>query len=271
MLHTATRDRRPHDSAGSRRTLAVAAAVAALIAVAAPLAAPSAAAAASTATATFTTPGQSEFTVPLGVTSISVTAIGGAGGSCTGNAGGEGASASATFPVTPGEQLLVGVAGPGSNCSVFASIPGGIGGGGASGPGFAASGGGASIVGLPQLSPGYTTELIVAAGGGGAGNGGSPGGGADAPGGARPLSLPQGAAAARRARRRGRRDRLGRLLGQRPARRPGRGRRGWRQQRALWLEAAAVAASTAAGAARAPDRRRPPAEAADRASWRPTR
>jgi hypothetical protein len=137
--------------------------------------------AATTATTTFTTPGQYQFIVPVSVSSISVTAVGGAGGTCF-QAGGEAASISGTVPVAAGDQLSIGVAGPGTSCGAQGSVPGGIGGGGASGAGFAASGGGASIVSEPQLSPGYVSQLIVAGGGGGSGGGGGAGGNAGAPG-----------------------------------------------------------------------------------------
>ena len=166
-----------------------------MIAGVAALAGPAASAAAG-ATAPFTTPGQYLFTVPAGVSSISVTAVGAAGGSCFGNGGGEAASVSGTFQVTGGEQLSVGVAGAGTNCGAQGSVAGGIGGGGASGVEFAASGGGASVISEPQISPGFTPELIVAAGGGGAGNGGSPGGNAGAAGGSGVLSTGGGAGTA---------------------------------------------------------------------------
>src|SRR6266508_1478461 len=55
------------------------------------------------------------YTVPAGVTQLSITALGGAGadgrasGANAGGAGGKGGSASATFAVTPGEVLTVNV------------------------------------------------------------------------------------------------------------------------------------------------------------------
>ena len=141
------------------------------------------AAAAVTATETFTTPGHSGFTVPAGVTSITVTAIGAAGGSiifggCIG-AGGQGAQVTATMTVAPGEELRVGVGGVGGAgaCGQPVGGAGGVGGGGRGGdvgtgnggaaPG--AGGGGASLVGRPAVSPGFNPLLVVAGGGGGAG------------------------------------------------------------------------------------------------------
>jgi len=89
--------------------------------------------------------------------SITVTAIGAAGGSegetCSPNCdlGGEGASVTATVPVSPGEQLFVGVGGPGAGggSGVSGGASGGIGGGGAGGTGVlggAGGGGGSSFV-----------------------------------------------------------------------------------------------------------------------------
>ena len=125
--------------------------------------------AATTATSTFTTLGQSTFTVPAGVTSVTINAIGAAGGGCTGVAGGEGASVTATVAVSPGDQLLVGVGGAGGPCS--AGGAGGVGGGGAGGAGSSASpssgGGGASLVWTSQASPSFPGGLLVVAGAGG--------------------------------------------------------------------------------------------------------
>ena len=127
------------------------------------------------------TPGTSTVTVPPGVTSVTITAVGGTGGSvaagcvdqgpfvhiCYGGTGGAGAVVTATIAVVPSGALTVTVArnaGAGS----------GRGGGAVSGAAIAngASGGGASAV-YHGLSP-----LVVAGGGGGAGalaNGGPAG------------------------------------------------------------------------------------------------
>ena len=134
---------------------------------------PLSAAATVTATASFTTAGSYTFTVPAGVTSIAVTAAGAAGGSISGGGtGGRGAGVAATVPVTPGEQLVVGVGGVGGGViGPGAGGAGGVGGGGsgASGASFeGAGGGGASVVGVASSSPGFGL-LVVAAGGGGGG------------------------------------------------------------------------------------------------------
>jgi hypothetical protein len=139
--------------------------------------------AATTATATFSSPGQYSFSVPPGVTSIAVTAVGGAGGSCAPDiapaspgpwVGGSGAQVAATVAVSPGERLLVGVGTPGGRCGVPAGGAGGTGGGGSGGAGLVAElhggggGGGASLVGVASPSPGFPGSLVVAGAGGGA-------------------------------------------------------------------------------------------------------
>jgi len=139
------------------------------------------------ATATFRTSGQSSFTVPAGVSSVSVTVIGAAGGGvgtltpgfC--GSGGDGAMVSGSFSVAPGEQLAVDVGAPGGNCGSGPSPGAGGNGGGASGGSGAsgcdncggAGGGGASSV-SSQSSP---SAVLIVAGGGGGGGGGSGGSG----------------------------------------------------------------------------------------------
>jgi hypothetical protein len=143
---------------------------------------PAAAATTTTQTATFTAPGLSQFVVPDGVSSITITAVGAAGAACSTSTGGEGASIGATVPVTGGEQLIVGVGGAGGAClsgpatDALPGPAGGPGGGGAGGgiaansPGSTGSGGGgASLVGLASPSLGFGPLLVVAGGGGGAG------------------------------------------------------------------------------------------------------
>jgi hypothetical protein len=181
---TAAKILRPH-----RRALP------ALLAVAlcALLIGPATALATVTATTSYTAPGVYSFSVPAGVTSISVTAIGAVGGaSCYTSAGGEGASVSATISVVPGELLQVGVGGPGGapNCSNYVgpgvNMAGGIGGGGEGGAGVSdelfsgGGGGGASALARSAPSPGFQAEsqLIVAGGGGGGGGTGIGGGNA---------------------------------------------------------------------------------------------
>lgn len=111
-------------------------------------------------TQTISSSGSGSFTVPEGVTSLTVKlwgggAGGGAGGTSSGGAGGAGGGAgyvSATISVTPGETLSTYVGGAGSGGSVNTS-----GGGG--------GGGGYSSIYRS------TTPLVIAAGGGGGGGG----------------------------------------------------------------------------------------------------
>ncbi len=176
--------RRARRSSGEARRRAIGV-VSAIVAVAGPGAA--AAGAAVTATTMYNSPGVDSFTVPQGVSSIEVTAVGAAGGgnaNCT-PAGGRGGSISGTIPVLAGQQLSIGVGAPGT-VSCGGASPGTIGGGGAGGP-SAGSGGGASVVSTPQPSPGYQSALIVAGGGGGATAGGA-GGDAGAAGGNGPFT-----------------------------------------------------------------------------------
>ena len=111
-------------------------------------------------TGSYTTVGASTFTVPAGVTSINIIAVGGGGGGSslyTSGVGGSGAKVTSTVSVTPGQvlDLFVGAtSGPGSNQNV--------GGGGST----TISSGGA--------------PLVIAGGGGGAGQTGA-GGPAGAP------------------------------------------------------------------------------------------
>jgi hypothetical protein len=132
-------------------------------------------------TTTFSSPGEYTFTVPAGVTSITVNAIGAAGGACLGLVAGEGASVTATVPVTPGEPLFVGVGAHGSgDCGGNVGGTGGIGGGGNGGTGNTAAGaggGGSSLVGVASPWPAFNSLFVIGGGGGGAGNGNSSGGG----------------------------------------------------------------------------------------------
>lgn len=145
-----------------------------------------------TKTTTFNTPGSYTFAVPEGVSSITVTVIGAAGGSyldpCFSDSGGEGASVTATVPVSSQEQLSVGVGGPGADGCVgsptAAGAAGGVGGGGQGGSSQSAGGaggGGASVVGVAEPLPGFAA-LVVAGGGGGAGLNSADGGNAGSPG-----------------------------------------------------------------------------------------
>jgi PASTA domain/Glycine rich protein len=146
---------------------------------------------ASATTQTFTAPGAHNFVVPAGVTSIYVNAVGAAGSGCVRSFGGSGASVTAVVPVSPGEQLYVGVGGVGTTgtglefCSADGG-GGGFGGGANGGTGQVhtlnatggGGGGGASVVGPGSVSPTFATLLVVAGGGGGgsyARNGGNAG------------------------------------------------------------------------------------------------
>ncbi len=117
------------------------------------------------------------FTVPAGVHSLSVVAVGGHGGNSASGlgspliAGGEAAEVNGEIAVTPGEVLYVEVAGDGQNESEGGG--GGFNGGGEGGPlpyGAGGGGGASDIRSSPRafgLLP--DTRSIVAAGGGGAG------------------------------------------------------------------------------------------------------
>ena len=158
-------------------TFAVSGVLAAALAFAAP------AGATTTATASFTTPGSYTFTVPVGVTSIGVTAVGAHGGTSAGtDVGGRGASAGGlasgnpapvTVPVTPGEQLYVAVGGVGPQGASGAAVAGGFGGGGGGGgdAGTLGGGGGGGASVLSMGSPFPWSALVVAGGGGGGGYG----------------------------------------------------------------------------------------------------
>lgn len=107
-------------------------------------------------TVTFTTPGSASFTVPLGVTSITVIAIGGGGASPKSNSiGGTGAKITAILTVIPGDILPIFIGGGGYN-RVSPGSAGQIGG---------AGGGGATHINV------LTSNRIVAGGGGGGGDG----------------------------------------------------------------------------------------------------
>jgi hypothetical protein len=124
------------------------------------------------------------FTVPSGVDSVQVDAVGAPGGGKGSTPGGPGATAAAAVPVRPGQVLYVEVGGAG--LQVPGPGPGGWNGGGA-GPGGGAGGGGASDVrtipcasSCPGDSASLGSRLVVAGGGGGAGTGPLPGTGGSA-------------------------------------------------------------------------------------------
>jgi uncharacterized repeat protein (TIGR01451 family) len=139
-----------------------------------------------TVTCTFSYTGAVQlFTVPAGVTSITVTADGAQGGLAIPSAGGLGGEARATFTVNPGDPVEVVVGGQGSFFSGVGAFNGGGSGGagGASGGGDpqgdgGAGGGGASDVRTgtcaATLNCGLGNRVLVAGGGGGSVTGGGP-------------------------------------------------------------------------------------------------
>jgi hypothetical protein len=159
----------------------------------------------STATCTYTTLGSDAFTVPAGVSSLDVTAVGASGGAGYdhakfpdyGAAGGAGASVEDTAVPVTGTQVLpvwVGSFGGGGTYSGTGSGDGGAGGspgGGAGGDypdgndsgGFDGGGGGGG--GYSGLLGPSSAPLVIAAGGGGGGThgGGAAGGAGDIGGG----------------------------------------------------------------------------------------
>jgi hypothetical protein len=144
----------------TRRVAATLATILATSAAGVALAPPAAAA---TVTRTFTYSGSSQsFTVPSGVTAVTVEAWGGQGGASPYTAApGKGAYVRSTVSVTAGQVLTVLVGGRGK--SVAESSYGGWNGGGAGTVNGGGGGGGAS-----EVRRG-TSRLVVAGGGGGAG------------------------------------------------------------------------------------------------------
>ena len=127
------------------------------------------AAPASAATASFGYTGAEQtFTVPAGVSSVHVVAVGGAGsGTIRGSAaGGLGALVGGDLSVAGGQTLYVEVGGSGST-----SGPG-FNGGGAGGESSNGGGGASDVRGLPLSAAGsLQSRRLVAGGGGGGGNG----------------------------------------------------------------------------------------------------
>jgi Glycine rich protein len=135
---------------------------------------------------TYTAVGTDGFTVPAGVSSLTVDVYGAQGGGVPGNStGGLGGHAAATLTVTPGQILDVNVGGAGGAES--SPVPNGGFNGGASGgvggaPDTGAGGGGASDVRQAPFE--LADRLLIGGGGGGGGNanggaGGGLSGGAD--------------------------------------------------------------------------------------------
>lgn len=121
-------------------------------------------------TATFTAGADQPFTVPAGVTQLSVTATGAKGqdGPFSGGAGGSGSTVSGTINVTPGSTLYVNVdTGGGSGGG---GVGGGTGGGSSDVRTCSSADAGCVLTGVPSTDP-----RLVVAGGGGGGGGGFPG------------------------------------------------------------------------------------------------
>ncbi len=144
-------------------------------------------------TVSFTTPGPYTWTVPPGITSVSVVATGGGGGGAglagtgPGGAGGAGAVVTSTLSVTPGQvlNLVVGGGGQaGTNGTVVNSGACGAGGGGGGSTNIDAgssdqiiAGGGGAGGGCNTAGAGGIAGGTGGAGGNGGGLGGSAGGG----------------------------------------------------------------------------------------------
>lgn len=123
---------------------------------------------ASASTATFfssTNPGTYSVIVPAGVTSVTITAVGGSGGAAVTNGipGGEGGIITSTATVSPGDQLsiTVGANGVCGDATTGCDALGGSGDGSGGNGGAGAGGGGGSAVSDEG------TLLVVAGGGGG--------------------------------------------------------------------------------------------------------
>ena len=112
------------------------------------------------------TGGAQSFTVPCGVTSVTIYASGARGGdgatggnASMGGAGGLGSRVEGTFPVSPGDVLNIYVGGQGNQ------FVGGYNGGGA--PGNSSSGGGGGATDVRLNGTALSDRIFVAAGGGG--------------------------------------------------------------------------------------------------------
>ena len=165
-----------HAASASRRPRAAATALGTALLLCLAAIAPLAAQANVGRTVVYDSPGHYAFAVPAGVTSLSVTAVGAAGGDNCAAAGGRGAKLAATVPVVPGDLLLatVGEAGSDRVCNVnedpsVDSLGGGARGGtGGIYLGGSAGGGATSLRQLAFPVDSGVASLVVAAGGGGA-------------------------------------------------------------------------------------------------------
>jgi hypothetical protein len=111
-------------------------------------------------------------TVPSGITELTVTVIGGHGGSCPNcGPGGSGGETIASLPVKEGDPIRIWVGQHGQDAGGWGLAPGGSRGTAGFGGYDAAGGGGASGVGIGTTDS--ITPLVVAGGGGGAGGNGA--------------------------------------------------------------------------------------------------
>ncbi len=112
------------------------------------------------------------FTVPVGVTSINISAMGAKGGdAAVGGIGGNGGTATGTLAVTPGQVLNIYVGGQNGFNGGGTGAPNGNTTFGGPSPGNAPNGGGASDIRVGGTS--LANRVIVAGGGGGAGHNGT--------------------------------------------------------------------------------------------------
>ena len=113
------------------------------------------------------------FTVPAGVTQVTISAFGaqGGAGAAGGPAGGLGGSVTARITVTPGEVLQVNVGGAGGAGNAAGPIvgAGGFNGGATAGAGTIPGGGGGGASDVRQGGVALANRVVVAAGGGGSG------------------------------------------------------------------------------------------------------
>ncbi len=186
MLTRTTR-RRLHgarQAAVAGGTLAAASALIAFTGAGTASAAPAPPGTGTTTTVTFSYTGAAQtWTVPAGVASAQVTAVGGEGGAggnvgYGGGSGGYGESVTATLTLTSDEQLSIQVAGNGGGGTLGGGGAAGYGGGGNGSNAYLTGGGGGGASAVFQ----GPTPLVVAAGGGGGGAGGNNGGAAGQPG-----------------------------------------------------------------------------------------
>ena len=138
----------------------------------------------------YTSPSNNTFTVPIGVTSITVDMAGAGGGQANtyqdGGTPGQGARIQATLAVTAGQVLYLNVgqqgATPGNSLSIAAGGVGGNGGDASGGagwggprtdwntsPGYGAGGGGGAATDIRVNDPTLTGVVLMAGGGGGCG------------------------------------------------------------------------------------------------------